>query len=313
MMPSATFGSVSRRCARRFLAAAALAPPQWKTNGFYRLCAWLYRRAQFNRDDLVTSNLGISQFLRCAVPMSKDVYAFGQPRQVKSERATISLVLALLADCRCIVDVGANEGIFTFLAHDIYPTLRLHWFEPDRRLAERLRSNLAANGIDHVGNRCAVSDRTGDAVFFENATDDFSGSLTQLFADKHEMRAVPVHTIRLSDYFVEHAIENALVKIDVEGAGKLVWAGLGREFRSIRYLVMEMLAPEIEAGLPRRITEEAGFAAYYICDFDLVHSKAGDFLYVEPFWNWLFCRLQPEELAARLAGTDFRVVTEEGA
>ena len=29
--------------------------------------------------------------------------------------------------------------------------------------------------------------------------------------------------------------------------------------------------------------------------------------YVAPFWNWLFCRMSPNELAARLSATGFRV------
>ena len=70
---------------------------------------------------------------------------------------------------------------------------------------------------------------------------------------------------------------------------------------------MEMLAPEIEAGLPARIIRETDFKAYYVNDFELVPSADGTFEYVHPFWNWLFCRLSPSELAARLSTTGFRV------
>ena len=64
---------------------------------------------------------------------------------------------------------------------------------------------------------------------------------------------------------------------------------------------MEMLAPEIEAGLPRGI-REGGLKAYYIRDFELIPSVDGEFEYVAPFWNWLFCRLSPSELVGSPVG-----------
>jgi hypothetical protein len=68
-----------------------------------------------------------------------------------------------------------------------------------------------------------------------------------------------------------------------------------------------MLAPEIEARLPARIIHETDLKAYYIRDFELVPSIDGAFEYVAPFWNWLFCRLSPSDLAARLSATGFRI------
>jgi FkbM family methyltransferase len=217
------------------------------------------------------------------------------------------LVRELAADCKEFVDVGANEGAFTFLVHDKYPKMRLHWFEPDRQLAQRLAANLASNEIVACGNEMAVAERRGAATFFKNLSDDGSGSLSSLFADKHLTRAEAVETISLTEYFGTRGIADALVKIDVEGAGEKVWDGAVETSNAIRYLVMEMLAPEIEAGLPARIIREGGLKAYYIRDFELIPSVDGEFEYVAPFWNWLFCRLSPSELAARLSATGFRV------
>jgi FkbM family methyltransferase len=208
----------------------------------------------------------------------------------------------LAADCKDFVDVGANEGAFTFLVHDNYPKV-LHWFEPDRQLAQRLAANLVSNDIVACGNEMAVAERRGTATFFKNLSDDASGSLSSLFADKHLTRAETVETISLTKYFGMRGIANALVKIDVEGVGEKVWNGAVETSSAIGYLVMEMLAPEIEAGLPARIIREADLKAYYIRDFELVPSVDGEFEYVAPFWNWLFCRMSPDELAARLSGT----------
>ena len=258
-------------------------------------------------EDVVVTNFGLDADLRCQIAMNKTAYAFGKFEHMLPERATFALVRELAADCKEFVDVGANEGAFTFLVHDKYPKMRLHWFEPDRQLAQRLAANLASNDIVACGNETAVAERRGTATFFKNLSDDASGSLSSLFADKHLTRAEAVETISLTEYFGIEGIADAMVKIDVEGAGEKVWNGAVETSNAIRYLVMEMLAPEIEAGLPARIIHEAGLKAYYIRDFELIPSVDGEFEYVAPFWNWLFCRMSPNELAARLSATGFRV------
>ena len=133
--------------------------------------------------------------------MNKTAYAFGKFEHMLSERATFALVRELAADCKEFVDVGANEGAFTFLVHDKYPQVRLHWLEPDRQLAQRLATNLASNDIVACGNEMAVAERRGTATFFKNLSDDASGSLSSLFADKHLTRAETVETISLTEYF----------------------------------------------------------------------------------------------------------------
>src|SRR5262249_43819317 len=142
-----------------------------------------------------------------------------------SERATFALVKELAADCEEFVDVGANEGAFTFLVHRNHPQMRLHWFEPDRQLARRLATNLATNDIVACGNEMAVAERSGTATFFKNLSDDSSGSLCSLFTQKSLTRAETIGTISLAEYFRARGIGDALVKVDVEGAGERVWDG----------------------------------------------------------------------------------------
>jgi FkbM family methyltransferase len=279
----------------------------WKTPLFERCCAGLMRSSLGAPEDVVVTNLGLGANLRCRIAMNKTPYAFGRFEHMLSERATFALVKELAADCKAFVDVGANEGAFTFLVHDKYPEMRLHWFEPDRQLAQRLAANLASNEIVACGNEMAVAKRRGTAMFFKNLSDDTSGSLSSLFTNKHLTRAEPVETISLTEYFGMQGIADALVKIDVEGAGERVWDEAVETSNAIRYLVMEMLAPEIEAGLPARIIREGGFKAYYIRDFELIPSVDGEFQYVAPFWNWLFCRMSPSELVARLSAIGFRL------
>ena len=164
--------TVAPSLARWLLARAAVAPPMWKTPLFERCCAGLMRDSLGATEDVVVTNFGLDADLRCQIAMKKMAYAFGKFEHMLAERATFALVRELAADCKEFVDVGANEGAFTFLVHDKYPKMRLHWFEPDRQLAQRLAANLASNDIVACGNEMAVAERRGTATFFKNLSDD---------------------------------------------------------------------------------------------------------------------------------------------
>jgi FkbM family methyltransferase len=303
----------SGRAPSAVLRHAALAPVSMKSALFERICARLLRDAQVAPDLLIETNLGIATRLRCQIPAFKANYLFGRPDTSVAERGSLRLASALASDCAHFVDVGANEGIYTFLAHcAVQPRPQLHWFEPDGTLFERVTRNLAGNGIVATGNQAAVSATSGTAQFFKNLSDDASGSLTEFFADKHVVRGETVRTIALADYFAEHRIENAFLKIDVEGAGYDAWAGAAPARDKVTYLLAEVLQPEMDKGLPQRLIKDDGMRAYYVRDFDLVESVGGEFDYHEPHWNWLFCRLAPDALARRLSAAGFRVVPAGG-
>jgi FkbM family methyltransferase len=294
---------------RELLRRAALAPPRLKTQNFQRLCARISDRGM-DEKQLVETNLGLASYIRCRVPLHKVEYAFGRPQNGVFERGTIALVNELSEDCLHFIDVGAHEGIYTFsISHLRGKSIVLHWFEPDAVLSSRLCENLQRNSIEAHANTVAAADHNGCSTFFRNLTSDLSGSLGTVFRQWHATKPETVKTVRLSDYFLKHGISRAIVKVDVEGTGAQVWSGLADCFHEISYLVIEILTPEIEDELPARIIRETGWHAYYVRDFELIESRNGKFAYVEPFWNWLFCGLDPSALRHRLSGTGFRIIS----
>jgi FkbM family methyltransferase len=294
---------------RDLLRRAALAPPVFKTRYFERLFARITDNTM-DGEQLIVTNFGLASDIRCRVPLRKAQYAFGRPQNSAMERGTIALANELSKDCLHFLDVGAHEGIFTLSV--FYATRRdiiLHWFEPDSVLFSRLCENLQRNAIGAHANRVAAADHDGCSTFFRNLTDDSSGSLGMHFRERHLTQPETVETVCLSDYIARNRICRAMVKVDVEGTGVQVWSGLAEGCREISYLVIEMLAPEIEDRLPARIIRQTGWHAYYVRDFELIESRNGEFAYVEPFWNWLFCGLDPSALKHRLSGTGFRVIS----
>lgn len=290
------------------LRLAARCPAALKSRLFSRACVRVAASAPRDRSSLVATNFGLPGRLRCEVPFGKFDYLFGRPDHIAAERATLALVVELCREATDFLDVGAHEGLFTFAVHaraGARPCL--HCFEPDETLFDRLLRNLHTNGVAADGTRAAVSARGGEVVFHRNLSDDASGSTSDYFSERHATERVTVPAVALADYLVSRNVQRALIKIDVEGAGAAAWAGLAAAADRVGWLVLEVLRPEVEARLPARVIAEGGFQAYYIRDFVLVPSRDGAFEYVAPFWNWLFCRLEPAALAARLAGTGFEV------
>ena len=291
---------------RLLVRQAAIAHPVLKTPLFERFLTGVARGISDDHE-LVETNMGICSHLRCKLPLAKSSYVFGRAQNSLSDRATCDLVRHLSVDCSNFVDVGANEGLFTFAVYALRGKIDIHFFEPDECLYERLQQNLLANNIRVNGSKAAVARQSGYGTFFKNLDDDCSGSLTNYFSRTHRTRPEAVRTIALEDYFAWQNIDKAIVKIDVEGAGSDVWAGATQAIPKITYLIIEIIGPEVKSNLPQRIIRETGWEAYYIKDYDLIRSADGEFTYVPPFWNWLFCNLSPAALAERLSGTTFRV------
>jgi FkbM family methyltransferase len=258
--------------------------------------------------DFVETNLGIARGLRVLVPSGKHQLQFGRPEQDLAERATLELTKILARQARAFIDVGGNEGIFAFsVACDAKRRADVHVFEPDPELFKRLSANVRRNSLDCTVKNIAVGDRVGRQTFHRNLSSDLSGSLTGYFKGVHETAAIEVEVTTLAHYLEANSISDACVKVDVEGAGAAVWTGAKGARDRIAWLVMEIIGPEIEARLPRRIMDDTGWHAYYIRDFQLVPSRDGTFEYRAPFYNWLFCSKGAAEVAHVLKGR-FRVL-----
>ncbi len=70
-----------------------------------------------------------------------------------------------LPDDACILDIGANIGLFTLFAHSCCERARVVACEPSPHAFERLRRNAERYGLAVVAEPCAVFDREGMAPF----------------------------------------------------------------------------------------------------------------------------------------------------
>lgn len=130
------------------------------------------------------------------------------------------------------VDVGASTGWFAVpfakRGHKVIA------FEPNARVAQRLRDNCALNDVTIELHQAAVSDRTGDVTFGHNARYPLtSGGSLEPGPARRTFEIVPAVTL---DGVIDEPV--SLIKIDVEGHERAVLRGAERIMERYRPALM---------------------------------------------------------------------------
>lgn len=134
-----------------------------------------------------------------------------------------------------VLDIGANLGYFSLLLADLVgPDGYVHAFEPNARMASRLRQTLDVNGY------------TGRTTLHELALGDHDGEVTLLVPENEPKNGfiappdvaggVTVPLRRLDGVSGIDAVD--FIKIDVEGAEEGLWRGMDGLLRGDRPLTI---------------------------------------------------------------------------
>ena len=132
------------------------------------------------------------------------------------------IFLRLAAQSRVTVDVGAHVGFYTVVAALANPRGRVFAFEPLPSVFERLRRNVALNGLTNVSTvPAAASNHAGQAHFFYSCGEGIpsSSSLSEDFMTlgQGSFNTTAVAVVRLDEYLRnEHVGRIDLVKVDTE-------------------------------------------------------------------------------------------------
>ena len=296
---------------RRLLQAAAFLHPRLKSElGLHTINIIRAAHAQ-DKADVFTTNLGLSHNYRILLPSSaSSVYLFGRAEHYYGERGALFLAQFLAPDCNAFVDIGAHSGYYLFfLRNGLTNNLPIYYFEPNKELYDLIERNLRANGLRGIkGYQAAVGAFSGRSKFFVNLSDSFSSSLTPMVSERRRLKEIPVDIYSFDSIVEEHGLENLLVKVDVENAEFEFLRGATVHAGEISYLIMEVLGDAFAKEFIASITSKFEMQAYYINDYRLEHSPDGKCSWAPGEYNWLFCRLDPDELASRLNCSPFSVV-----
>jgi FkbM family methyltransferase len=150
--------------------------------------------------------------------------------------------------CRTILDVGANTGVAAVWFAKLIPDLQIACVEPDPRNLPLLHGNLDQNDIGAKVFECAVSTRAGHLRL---GRESFAGrsSLESTGLYEHS-DFIEVETRRIPDILDELGWDVVdLVKMDIEGAERDVFADAGDWLHRVRHLVLEVHANTSPAEL----------------------------------------------------------------
>jgi len=227
------------------------------------------------------------------------------------DQTAIRLFRAAATGASTIFDVGANVGLFTYLAAADAPRARIYAYEPNPPLAALITRNLKRNGWSGRSQVRAegVGALPGHMTFYVLESDSESTFDGDAARQGTIVRELSVPVVALDDVLEQELIDaaNAVMKIDVEGHEMRVLDGLERTLR-VRgrrpLMLMEFLGRAIQHE--RVIDRVLGFglSVYYLSSRGLVHLASTDDL--QPVhelghWNFLLTDRTTDEVR-QLAG-----------
>jgi FkbM family methyltransferase len=292
---------------QQLLKSGARLSPEWKTPAVVRALAAIHRREHPLSRDVLT-NLGITRTRLFSMPGSASpVYLYGTPKQYLGERGAISLALLLSKQAGCFVDIGAHLGYFSFIiAVHRDPLFPIHVIEPNPSLARYIEKNIANLELRNLRlHRVAIGEADSQAMFHVDLDDPLQSSLESGAHDRVEELEVQLRSF--GSVATESALNNCLVKVDIENAEFRFLEGAAPARERIGAVIIEVLGPAHRKNFVQTACAALDMKAYYINDYSLEHAAEGKFLYSPPQYNWLFCRWTPNELTKMLSGTEFCV------
>ncbi len=205
-----------------------------------------------------------------------------------------------------ILDIGANTGMYSMIAHGVSPRAEIHAFEPVSRIAALMRTNVSLNpGARIFVHELAVGAENGSANIFDPGGDNaYSASMNADFLDG-EKQSYPVKVTTIDSFVQTHAITTVdLIKLDVEGFEEFALAGMWKTLQAHRPpMFLEFLdARKSDGPLVQKIGQllDMGYRLYQILPDGI---RLSDTIEAAPkgTYNVLLC--VPERLPASLKAT----------
>jgi FkbM family methyltransferase len=189
---------------------------------------------------------------------------------------------------RWVVDAGANRGGFTDAFLRLHKPERVVLVEANPEFAVKLRDKYSADPRLSVI-AAALSDRTGQASFEINSYPDASSLLpidprnSEWWSrDLSVARSIVVPTLSLAELIARENLATIdLLKLDVQGAERLVLSGASEILDRVRVIYSEVFFEPLyrDAWLFRETNEFLTGHGFKLCGLsNIVHAADGDLL-----------------------------------
>jgi FkbM family methyltransferase len=189
-------------------------------------------------------------------------------------------------DYRFVIDAGANRGAFTDAFLRLHQPERIVLVEAIPELAMRLHERYAGDPRVSVVS-AALSDRNGEAQFEINRSEASSSLLpidprnsAWFGRDLGVARSITVPTMTLPELMKRENLESVdLLKLDLQGAERLVMSGGAEVLDRVRVIYTEIFFEPLYAGawLFWETNEFLSGRGFKLCGLsNIVHAADGD-------------------------------------
>lgn len=213
----------------------------------------------------------------------------GYQRMLVSHRN--ALKHADIPNVSTIVDIGANVGMFSMMAADLYPKAHIYAVEPIPQIYECLNNNLTAVNAQTFNE--AITDEPGQVqLSFDEMNSAFShivsSSLTRELQDEDRIELISKEATTLDAFCEKNNIKNIdLLKIDMESFEAHVLRGGYNTLKNTKYLFLELSLEDNENYTFSEIhsllySQDFNFQLIYYRNFNNKFEgplPVGDFLY----------------------------------
>lgn len=233
-------------------------------------------------DNLLPSFIGAVAAPLCFIKRIRypDMVSFGLLANLAkmSSRGTISGIDS-------IWDVGANQGQFAFMAHNVWPNVPMYSFEPDPDSYKKLEDNFKKFSIIGKTFRYALGDKVESKQLLRYA-DNVNNSM--LKNDSYEGGIIDRQTVECTtlDIISKTAptVTSAFLKLDVQGFELTVLAGAKRFLEKCLFVQIEVsfsptYSKGAHAGEIILAMRESGFECIDI--LDLLRDKYRPYKIIE--------------------------------
>ncbi len=166
----------------------------------------------------------------------------------------------LCKEANCIVDAGANTGVYSLIAREVNKDANVIAFEPLKRIFAMLQKNKELNNFDILCVEKALSNANGEALIYDDFSSDHSYSATvgvNLRPGNSKVIGGTITTIKLETFIEQQNIKKIdLMKIDVETHEPELLEGFGKYLLLFEpTMLIEILSDDIAIRIQNLIKE----------------------------------------------------------
>ncbi|WP_018150486.1 FkbM family methyltransferase [Leeia oryzae] len=141
------------------------------------------------------------------------------------EKDEYSMIDNLSAECRSIIDIGANIGLYALNMAVSNRSAKIFCFEPIPKTFSVLQENIRLNSVNNIhAFNFGLSDENNEFLFYYYPEGSGNASSVNV-SERSDIETVTCQVKKMDTYFATEGIHADFIKCDVEGAELLVFKG----------------------------------------------------------------------------------------